>query len=552
MADEIITFGAAFDPSGVARGVTIANQKLNELAAAGKRNEQTFAQASASASRFSERQITIFRGLATETKKTSSAFQQLATDVRLAQADFAGGRIGSGDLATALNVAQQSAMSMRTRGIIPAGHDLGAFNQIMRASVPHAHASSMQMAMLRSQLAGVGAVAVGLPGIVGRLGSTLASFAASGGVVFGAAAAFAAIAAALRLIGKEAREAKEKLTDFLDEQKRAAQARIPQSEQLAATGREFGPQIELARAIRTRAETAVATRLRVGFAQAGMQPTEAEIADAQNRDKKVREARTALVDLLKTQASNQGAINKATEEELDQILTATGYEARINDALKQRAEALEALRTMQPEMAGPSVLPGTRGSRIVRAMMATDTLAARAEKGGLASILEPLSNAAQDRVTDVLEAEKRLAAERRKAVLDAAKATQQMWGAIISGASNLIQSLIRGEASAGATIGGIGATIGGAVAVGNPLLGLGIMGASGILGALFGGKKELPVRDDSSLRELARLRQELRTGPDRVIVVLRDEQTGTERILYEMNRRTRRDAQPRLPPGMGR
>ena len=552
MADEIITFGAAFDPSGVARGVTIANQKLNELAAAGKRNEQTFAQASASASRFSERQITIFRGLATETKKTSSAFQQLATDVRLAQADFAGGRIGSGDLATALNVAQQSAMSMRTRGIIPAGHDLGAFNQIMRASVPHAHASSMQMAMLRSQLAGVGAVAVGLPGIVGRLGSTLASFAASGGVVFGAAAAFAAIAAALRLIGKEAREAKEKLTDFLDEQKSAAQARIPQSEQLAATGREFGPQIELARAIRTRAETAVATRLRVGFAQAGMQPTEAEIADAQNRDKKVREARTALVDLLKTQASNQGAINKATEEELDQILTATGYEARINDALKQRAEALEALRTMQPEMAGPSVLPGTRGSRIVRAMMATDTLAARAEKGGLASILEPLSNAAQDRVTDVLEAEKRLAAERRKAVLDAAKATQQMWGAIISGASNLIQSLIRGEASAGATIGGIGATIGGAVAVGNPLLGLGIMGASGILGALFGGKKELPVRDDSSLRELARLRQELRTGPDRVIVVLRDEQTGTERILYEMNRRTRRDAQPRLPPGMGR
>ena len=552
MADEIITFGAAFDPSGVARGVTIANQKLNELAAAGKRNEQTFAQASASASRFSERQITIFRGLATETKKTSSAFQQLATDVRLAQADFAGGRIGSGDLATALNVAQQSAMSMRTRGIIPAGHDLGAFNQIMRASVPHAHASSMQMAMLRSQLAGVGAVAVGLPGIVGRLGSTLASFAASGGVVFGAAAAFAAIAAALRLIGKEAREAKEKLTDFLDEQKRAAQARIPQSEQLAATGREFGPQIELARAIRTRAETAVATRLRVGFAQAGMQPTEAEIADAQNRDKKVREARTALVDLLKTQASNQGAINKATEEELDQILTATGYEARINDALKQRAEALEALRTMQPEMAGPSVLPGTRGSRIVRAMMATDTLAARAEKGGLASILEPLSNAAQDRVTDVLEAEKRLAAERRKAVLDAAKATQQMWGAIISGASNLIQSLIRGEASAGATIGGIGATIGGAVAVGNPLLGLGIMGASGILGALFGGKKELPVRDDSSLRELARLRQELRTGPDRVIVVLRDEQTGTERILYEMNRRTRRDAQPRLPPGLGR
>src|SRR3990167_7269820 len=321
MADEIITFGAAFDPSGVARGVTIANQKLNELAAAGKRNEQTFAQASASASRFSERQITIFRGLATETKKTSSAFQQLATDVRLAQADFAGGRIGSGDLATALNVAQQSAMSMRTRGIIPAGHDLGAFNQIMRASVPHAHASSMQMAMLRSQLAGVGAVAVGLPGIVGRLGSSLASFAASGGVVFGAAAAFAAIAAALRLIGKEAREAKEKLTDFLDEQKSAAQARIPQPEQLAATGREFGPQIELARAIRTRAETAVATRLRVEFAQAGMQPTEAEIADAQNRDKKVREARTALVDLLKTQASNQGAINKATEEELDQILT---------------------------------------------------------------------------------------------------------------------------------------------------------------------------------------------------------------------------------------
>jgi len=94
--------------------------------------------------------------------------------------------------------------------------------------------------------------------------------------------------------------------------------------------------------------------------------------------------------------------------------------------------------------------------------------------------------------------------------------------------------------------------IGGAVAVGNPLLGLGIMGASGILGALFGGKKELPVRDDSSRAELARLRQDLQhTGPDRVVVVLRDEQTGTERILYEMNRRTRRDAQPRLPPGMG-
>ena len=207
---------------------------------------------------------------------------------------------------------------------------------------------------------------------------------------------------------------------------------------------------------------------------------------------------------------------------------------------------------MRPEMAGPGVLPGTRASRLVSAFLATETLGARAEKGGLASILEPLSNAARDRVTDVLEAEKRLAAERRKAVLEAARATQQMWGAIISGASNLIQSLIRGDATTGSAIGGIGAMIGGAVAVGNPLLGLGIMGASGILGALFGGKKELPVRDDSSRAELARLRQDLQhTGPDRVVVVLRDEQTGTERILYEMNRRTRRDAQPRLPPGMG-
>ena len=101
-------------------------------------------------------------------------------------------------------------------------------------------------------------------------------------------------------------------------------------------------------------------------------------------------------------------------------------------------------------------------------------------------------------------------------------------------------------------VGGIGATIGGALAVSNPLLGLGILGASCILGALFGGgKKELPVRDDSSRAELARLRQDLqRIGPDRVVVVLRDEQTGTERILYEMSRRTRRDAQPRLP-GLG-
>ena len=143
--------------------------------------------------------------------------------------------------------------------------------------------------------------------------------------------------------------------------------------------------------------------------------------------------------------------------------------------------------------------------------------------------------------------------EEAKATLETARATQQLWGAIISGASNLIQSLIRGEASAGSVVGGIGATIGGALAVSNPLLGLGILGASGILGALFGGgKKELPVRDDSSRAELARLRQDLqRIGPDRVVVVLRDEQTGTERILYEMNRRTRRDAQPRLPPGMG-
>ena len=545
--NEVITFGAAFDPSGVARGVTIANQKLNELTQHAKRNEAAFASASASSGRFSEKGVATLRVLSTESKKTSSAFQQLAVDVRLAQADFAAGRIGSGDLATALNVAQQSATAMRTRGIVPAGADLGAFNQVMRASIPHAHATSMQMAMLRSQLAGVGAVAVGLPGIVGRLGSTLASFAASGGVVFGAAAAFAAIAAALRLIGKEAREAKEKIAEFLKAQQQVAIGRLPEAARLGITAGEAAEWVSQQQAVVARREAA----FRRTF-EPGREPGDAEMQRLMADDPRIFEARATLALLLGAQARLQTQITEAADEELDAILKATGYEARINDALKQRAEALEALRTMRPEMAGPSVLPGTRESRIVSAFIASDTLQARAEKGGLASILAPLSNAAQDRVKDVLEAEKRLAVERAEATLEAARATQQMWGAIISGASNLIQSLIRGQATAGSAIGGIGGIIGGAVAVTNPLLGLGIMGASGILGALFGGKKELPVRDDSSRAELARLRQDLqRTGPDRVVVVLRDEQSGTERILYEMNRRTRRDAQPRLPPGLG-
>src|SRR3990167_6380865 len=85
--NEVITFGAAFDPSGVARGVTIANQKLNELAQAGKRNEQSFASASLSATRFSEKGVATLRTLSTESKKPPSAFQHLATDVRLAQAE---------------------------------------------------------------------------------------------------------------------------------------------------------------------------------------------------------------------------------------------------------------------------------------------------------------------------------------------------------------------------------------------------------------------------------------------------------------------------------
>ena len=76
--NEVITFGAAFDPSGVARGVTIANQKLNELSQSAKRNEAAFASASLSTSRFSEKGVATLRALSGESKKTSTAFQQLA------------------------------------------------------------------------------------------------------------------------------------------------------------------------------------------------------------------------------------------------------------------------------------------------------------------------------------------------------------------------------------------------------------------------------------------------------------------------------------------
>ena len=550
--NEVITFGAAFDPSGVARGVTIANQKLNELSQSAKRNEAAFASASLSTSRFSEKGVATLRALSGESKKTSTAFQQLAADVRLAQADFAAGRIGSGDLATALNVAQQSAIGMRTRGIVPMGTDLGAFNRVMQATVPHMTSMGHGSHMVSRELAMMGAMALGTSGSVGKLGAGLAMMSMGGLTSFGIIAGFAAIAGAFTLIGKSAREAKEKIAEFLEEQRKAAIARLPESARLARTGEEAEKQIAAQRGVVAKAERA-ARALRIAEQPMGTTTTEAQLQEAVLNDKKAIEARKVLAELLGQQAMIAREVTRATEEEFDQILKATGYEARINDALRQRAEALEALRTMRPEMAGPGVLPGTRESRIVSAFIATETLGARAEKGGLASILAPLSNAARDRVKDVLDAEKQLAAERAKATLETARATQQLWGAIISGASNLIQSLIRGEASAGSVVGGIGATIGGALAVSNPLLGLGILGASGILGALFGGgKKELPVRDDSSRAELARLRQDLqRIGPDRVVVVLRDEQTGTERILYEMNRRTRRDAQPRLPPGMG-
>src|SRR3990167_9332815 len=116
----------------------------------------------------------------------------------------------------------------------------------------------------------------------------------------------------------------------------------------------------------------------------GREPGDAEMQRLMADDPRIFEARATLARLLGAQARLQTQITEATDEELDAILKATGYEARINDALKQRAEELEELRTMRPEMAGPGVLPGTRASRLLSPFLPTHTPGARAGKGGLA------------------------------------------------------------------------------------------------------------------------------------------------------------------------
>ena len=161
------------------------------------------------------------------------------------------------------------------------------------------------------------------------------------------------------------------------------------------------------------------------------------------------------------------------------------------------------------------------------------------------------------RVTSAAVDERAIAERRYRDALKESEAGAMRAGvAAINMFGSIAESLIRGDASFGATVGMLGAGIGGAVSIGNPLLGAGIAAAGGILGALFGGgeKKALPVRDDGSRAEIIKLQRTIdaleRRRPKQITIQLLDSRgnpLATRSAMANINRESALGAMPLLP-----
>lgn len=560
--NDVITFGAAFDPNGVVSGVNQANRKFDELLQHGKRSEAAFVGASRSTTQFSEKGRQTLAALSTETKKTSSAFQRLAADVRLAQADFRAGKISSTDLGTALQMAQGNAMAMRTRGIIPAGADLAAFSSIMGATARTTQPVVRGLGTVRSTLGSLSAMAIGTKGTLGTLGSALGFMTFGNLATIGIFGGLAAAAAGFRLLGKEAREAKEKITAFIEEQKRAAIGRLPEAARIGLTVGEAGERVAQARALVERREAA----FRLQF-EPGREPAEPEMQRLMADDLRIFEARKQLAVLLGQQAMLEREETRAADDE--RFEASKKYRSELD--LQARALALQVALVKDVKEIFESLQPANVSEFIQRALPVPlvrrrpfgavafqppertgfGAQAFQQRRAGFGASFD-LTSTPDELASAWVAAETRI----RKASDKAIKATEQIGVAAISVFSSLAQSLIRGDATAGAVVGGLGAGIGGIVGMTNPLLGAGIAAAGGIIGALFGGgvKKELPVRDESARQETERLRRTIEAlearRPKHFTIQLLDSRgnpVATRAAMANINRESALGAIPLLP-----
>jgi len=421
-------------------------------------------------------------------------------------------------------------------------------------------AAARGMMVLRSGLQGLAFEAVGVTGPVGRLASGLGILTLGSPWALGIMAGVGAVALALRAMGHDADEAAKKA---------------------AAAAAESAKRVAAAAAATPRAQ-AIRAMQDVEASNARVAKINQEIAELQQRQAAIQNA--VLPGVVRERAENEAKINQLLAKRTEELVGQNALLAQQAGTLEEIVIAsaplfrLPSFAGIQAPRIAPPAIPGIPtapfpSSEIGVEQRPMEFFIQRAfgDTGAKKALDEAIEAERTrlnliDHLNDVITQEAagseraviahQLLAEATKKSADAtelaALKTKQAAASLIMGAGTLIQSLINGGGNAGTFVGGGLGIVGGIVGASNPILGAGLMAGGGILSAIFGRHKQetIPVRDDASRAEIARLRAELAARQDRLISLTIGPETfvgSWEEIQYELNRSGRRRGEPRLP-----
>lgn len=407
--NEVVTFGASFDPSGMESGVARARANLASLTNESRLQQQAF------------------QRTANTTVDASKAFNRLAQDVRLAQMDFKAGKISATDFSTAIQVAQTQALNLRARGIVPAAKDMANLNLVMQATAGHATMGGHGLGSMTRDLGMLTASTMGANIHLGKLGAGLATLGFGTLASFGLFAGLAAITIGFDKLTEGARKAKDRIDELVD----------------AAKNLKF-PGEEMGTLLTQRGEThadLIAAQQHLADIQAG-KPGAAGMDDYGTA---VRKA-TAEVDRL-TQAYNrfdrkvkEGKADEALKQSIEQFGDVVKETIDQADLETSRLFASrDALTKMRPQFAGPSAWIWERAVKELTGPSPTQAIREKRLEGApLMDFLQGPGKTTDSAVKDFIKQQSDL----MKAREEEARRIQQTKEAIVSSVGSMVGSLL--------------------------------------------------------------------------------------------------------------
>ncbi|MGH2406419.1 MAG: hypothetical protein ACRDGN_18450 [bacterium] len=415
--------------------------------------------------------------------------------------------------------------------------------------------------------------ATGLAGPLGRVAQALLQFGGGNALVLGAAAGIGVVAFAYRALTKDSREAaeaQEKLREGLVRTAAArAQAMLPESARIRqelAANQEQLKALEAERTLRLQV-------VRAAGGPAAMAATDAELIARDRELLDIEKQRADLsLNILQTRRAEGVELGKIAKEQQETLGRETHailererhqQEAFARTSAGQLGAAIE--RRLQPPPVsplvdtfgvalrrGPTPRPAAlEGGPGALASMAEFNRVFDVTQGLFENMLTPqqvfqrqMADLNQAVELGIISTDQRASAEAqlRAAMGQTIKLTPQLAASIVGAVGSAIAAM-RGGGGIGGFLGGLG----GILSVFNPIAGA-VLSVGGAL--LSGGRqRDRGVRIDEFGPRAKQQLEETRTGPDRVIIQIRDVNTDEliSETIHEITRRQNLDQINRIP-----